>query len=154
MMLVSPPLFSTTYGWPLDDPVTSDLQQENSNSSGGAVNGGTVDNIIVGKKLNHNASERDNIIMGKKLNHNACERDRRKRVNDLYAFLRSLLPMSTDPKHEEDGLVLLSATTFACLGEERFLDTLHLQVQRYHKVDAEKLKEKLCSFYQQSQLLP
>ncbi|KAI3667259.1 hypothetical protein L6452_42309 [Arctium lappa] len=270
MMLVSSPLFSTTYGWPLEDLITPDLQQgcneansynsildfhsfdqiqqdfapENSNSSGGAVNGGTVDNMIVGKKLNHNASERD----------------RRKRVNDLYAFLRSLLPMSTDQKkkvsipgtvsralkyipelqkeverlirkkeqllscssqtnitgvehleirnqsandttiqtsstvvssvsfideneaviqlissidrmnknkeigflsktmehleQEEDGLVLLSATTFTCLGEERFLDTLHLQVQRDHKVDAEKLKGKLCSFYQQSQLLP
>ncbi|KVI03452.1 Achaete-scute transcription factor-related protein [Cynara cardunculus var. scolymus] len=108
MMLVSPPLFSTTYGWPLEDLITPNLQQdcneansyhslldipsfdqiqqdfapEKSNSSGGAVNGDTVDNMTVGKKLNHNASERD----------------RRKRVNDLYAFLRSLLPMSTAQK--------------------------------------------------------
>ncbi|KAJ9543966.1 hypothetical protein OSB04_023673 [Centaurea solstitialis] len=263
MMLVSPPLFSTTYGWPLEDLITTNLKQdcneansyhsildlpsfdqyhqdfapEKSNLSGGAVNGGTLDNTS---------------IVGKKLNHNASERDRRKRVNDLYIFLRSLLPVSTDQKkkisipgtvsralkyipelqkeveslirkkeqlsssssptnirnriandatiiqtsstvvssvsfidekeaviqlisatdrmknneigllsktleyleQEEDGLVLISATTFTCLGEDRFLDTLHLQVQSDQKVDAEKLKEKLCSFYQQSQLLP
>ena len=30
--------------------------------------------------------------MHKKLNHNASERDRRKKVNDLYSSLRSLLP--------------------------------------------------------------
>lgn len=30
----------------------------------------------------------------KKLNHNASERDRRKRINDLYSSLRSLLPQS------------------------------------------------------------
>ncbi|OMO81682.1 hypothetical protein CCACVL1_12298, partial [Corchorus capsularis] len=30
--------------------------------------------------------------MVKKLNHNASERDRRKKINNLYSSLRSLLP--------------------------------------------------------------
>lgn len=266
MLALSPPLFSTTYGWPLEDLIAQNLQQDycneansynslldfpsfdqihqdfvpkNSISSAGALNGGTVDDLM---------------MVAKKLNHNASERDRRKRVNDLYAFLRSLLPMSTDPKkkvsipgtvsralkyipelqkevetlllkkeklrscssstattmqellgikkqsaknatiktkslvvssvsvlgekeaviqlisstdhisknkqvglfskvleyleQEEDGLVLLNATSFKCSGEGTLLNTLHLQVQGDNKIQAEKLKEKLCSFQQ------
>lgn len=56
---------------------------EYSNSSGGGANG---------------AGSGDNVKLEKKLNHNASERDRRKRVNELYAFLRSLLPISSDQK--------------------------------------------------------
>lgn len=108
MLALSPPMFSTTYGWPSDDLITQNVSQdcidansynslldfhkfdqikhdfvrENSFSSGGAENSGTGDDMMVSKKINHNASERD----------------RRKRVNDLYAFLRSLLPMSSDQK--------------------------------------------------------
>ncbi|KAF5821256.1 putative transcription factor bHLH family [Helianthus annuus] len=109
MLAHSPPLFSTTYGWPMEDQLIAnnlpydcneansyssllDLQihdqiknksfPDHSTSSGGAVNSGGGDNMMVEKKLNHNASERD----------------RRKRVNELYAFLRSLLPISSDQK--------------------------------------------------------
>ncbi|KAI3830225.1 hypothetical protein L1987_04359 [Smallanthus sonchifolius] len=131
MLALSPPLFSTTYGWPLDDLITQNLQQdcneansyhslldfpaniqiqhefaqENSTSmsSKGAANGNNDDPMKVAKKLNHNASERD----------------RRKRVNELYSFLRSLLPMSSDRTVHGD-----------------------------HIVEAEKL-EKLGSLYQQ-----
>ncbi|KAI3682341.1 hypothetical protein L1987_82261 [Smallanthus sonchifolius] len=148
MLALSPPLFSTTYGWPLDDLITQNLQQdcnednsyhslldfpaniqiqhefeqENSTSmsSKGAANGNLDDPMKVAKKLNHNASERD----------------RRKRVNELYSFLHSLLPMSSD-------------RTKKCLGEERLLNTLHFQVHGDHIVEAEKLKENLCSLYQQ-----
>ncbi|KVI03451.1 transcription factor ORG2-like [Cynara cardunculus var. scolymus] len=264
MLVLSPPLFSTTYRWPLEDFVTQNLQQDchdislsveenaypsliniptfdhtqhdfapsSSISYGGAVNGDIGNPIKVAKKLNHNASERD----------------RRKRVNELYAFLCSLLPISSDqkkkvsipgivshalkyipklqkevktlmhkkekllsyssPKHldirnhsakeamiqtvpsvvssvsvldeketviqlisstghmnknkeidflskaleyleEVYGLVLLNATTFEWYGDKKFLNTLHLQMQGDQKIEAEKLKEKLCSFYQQ-----
>ncbi|KAI3788337.1 hypothetical protein L2E82_01098 [Cichorium intybus] len=113
-MLALSPLFSTTYGWPsedliqknvqldcndfskeveensynpfLDFPMYNDKQKDfepaNSTSFGGLINGGSADSLLVTKKLNHNFSERH----------------RRKRVNDLYGFLRSLLPMSSDPK--------------------------------------------------------
>ncbi|KAL4587427.1 hypothetical protein LXL04_000298 [Taraxacum kok-saghyz] len=267
-MLAFPPLFPSNYGWPSDDfipkdiqldchdsvpveansynsvldfptydDIQSDLPPENSNSSGGIANGDFADPLSVVKKLNHNASERH----------------RRKRVNNLYAFLRSVLPISGDQKkkvsipgtvsralkyipelqkeiatlirkkeklsldsspkdnlrqqgmknkigkgakmetkssvvssvsvlganeaviqlissnehmnkrkeigllsrvleyleQEEDELVLMNATTFKCFGEETSFTTLHLQMQGDNSMDAERLKEKLCSFHQQ-----
>ncbi|PWA55690.1 Achaete-scute transcription factor-related protein [Artemisia annua] len=106
-------LFSTTYGWPSENKITQNHQQDfkdiymdveansynplldilscdqsqqncapDSCSSRGAIDGNTADPMKVSKKLNHNASERD----------------RRKRVNDLYAYLRSLLPIPADQK--------------------------------------------------------
>ncbi|KAI3525989.1 hypothetical protein L1887_05128 [Cichorium endivia] len=113
-MLALSPLFSTTYGWPSEDVIQKNVERdcndiskeveansyypfldfhtyddtqhdfapESSTSSGRLVNGGSADPLLVVKKLNHNASERH----------------RRKKVNDLYAFLRSLLPMSSDQK--------------------------------------------------------
>ncbi|KAI3667258.1 hypothetical protein L6452_42308 [Arctium lappa] len=272
MLALSPPLFSTTYGWPVEDFITQNLQQDrhdisisveannayhslihfptydqthhdfapsNSISYGGGVNGNVGNPMKVAKKLNHNASERD----------------RRKRVNEIYAFLCSLLPMSSDQKkkvsipgivsrtlkyipelqkevemlmhkkeklllysspnvtvqehldirnhhsakeamlqtvssivssvsvldekevviqlisstdhmnknkeidflskaleylEEEYELVLLNATTFEWYGDKKFLNTLHLQMQGDQNIEAEKLKEKLCFFYQQS----
>ena len=34
----------------------------------------------------------NNVVVAKKLNHNASERDRRKKINNLYSTLRDLLP--------------------------------------------------------------
>ncbi|XP_076958202.1 transcription factor ORG2-like [Bidens hawaiensis] len=109
MLALSPPLFSTTYGWPVEDNLIAnnlsyDCNEANSysplpdfhihdqikhtsvpgysNSSGGAANSGSGDNMTVERKINHNASERV----------------RRKKVNELSAFLRSLLPVSSDQK--------------------------------------------------------
>lgn len=104
MLALSSPLFSTPYGWPLadnfskvcgdpdstqsflefpsSDQIQLDFTPENSSSFGGAVNRGKGDGMNVVKKLNHNASERD----------------RRKKVNNLYESLRSVLPMSNDRK--------------------------------------------------------
>ncbi|GKA82785.1 achaete-scute transcription factor-related protein [Tanacetum coccineum] len=110
MLALPPTLFSTTYGWPLEDNIAQqdcndvsinieansyislldfpsyDQSQHDcapeSCYSGGAIHGNIGDPNKVSKKLNHNASERD----------------RRKRVNDLYAYLRSLLRMSADQK--------------------------------------------------------
>ncbi|KAI3788335.1 hypothetical protein L2E82_01096 [Cichorium intybus] len=270
-MLALSPLFSTTYGWPSEDLIQKNVERdcndiskeveansydpfldfhkyddtqhdftpENSTSSGGLVNGGSADPLLVVKKLNHNASERH----------------RRKRVNDLYAFLRSLLPLSSDQKkkvsipgtvsralkyipelqkeveilirkkeklssyssskaslrqegmkhkscrdstierkasvvssvrvlgakevviqlisstdhminrkeigllskvleclEQEDGFILLNATTSRSSGEAMSISTLHLQVQGDDTIDAERLKEKLSSFHHQSDL--
>ncbi|MFS7904176.1 putative transcription factor bHLH family [Helianthus anomalus] len=234
MLALSPPLFSTTYGWPLDGLITKNLQQDcnEANSYNPLLDGNNDDPMKVAKKFNHNASERD----------------RRKRVNELYSFLRSLLPLSSDQtkkvsipgivsralkyipelqqeverlknkkeklllrssstnirnlstketmiqktssvvssisvlgekdvviqlissfddtnknkikdirllskaleylEDEEDNLVLLSVTTFKCLEEKRLLNTLHFQVHGGCTIEAEKLKEKLCSLYQ------
>ncbi|KAI3811756.1 hypothetical protein L1987_21485 [Smallanthus sonchifolius] len=133
MLALSPPLFSTTHGWALEDlnhlisqnlpqdcneansynpfldfhtydQIKHDLAPEYSISSGEAATRGTGDQMI---------------MVAKKLNHNASERDRRKRVNELYAFLRSLLPISSDQK-----------------------------VQGDHKIESEKLKEKLSALHQ------
>ncbi|GJV97814.1 transcription factor ORG2-like protein [Tanacetum coccineum] len=114
MLALSTTLFSTNYEWPsgdninrnhqqdcngifvdveansydsvLDSPTYDQIRQEftpeSSNSSGGAINGNIGGSMKVSKKLNHNASERD----------------RRKRVNDIYAYLRSLMPISADQK--------------------------------------------------------
>nr|GEY37463.1 transcription factor ORG2-like [Tanacetum cinerariifolium] len=59
---------------------------ENSNSFGGAINGNIGDPMMK---------------MSKKINHNASKIDRRKRVNDLYANLCSLLPILADQKKSE-----------------------------------------------------
>ncbi|KAM0046855.1 putative transcription factor bHLH family [Helianthus debilis subsp. tardiflorus] len=224
---------------PFLDFHTYDLAPEHSISSGEAATGSIRDEMMVAKKLNHNASERD----------------RRKKVNEVYAFLSSLLPISHDEKkkisiprtvsyvvkyipelqkevetlrckkenllpysssstntrkelsgirklsaddtiiktassvvcsvsnlgakevviqliyskdrmkknqelnllskvleyleYEEDELVLVNVTTFKTSGEGMLLSTLHLQqVQGNHKIESEKLKQKLCAFHQ------
>nr|XP_043612293.1 transcription factor ORG2-like [Erigeron canadensis] len=121
MLALSPPLFSTTFGWPLEDFNTQNLQQTcndislefEANSYHSLLDLPTYDDHQI---LQHDFSSPDksNFVssegtvngdigdttrkVSKKLNHNASERERRKRVNDLYAFLRSLLPMSSHQK--------------------------------------------------------
>ncbi|KAK9056438.1 hypothetical protein SSX86_023799 [Deinandra increscens subsp. villosa] len=257
MLALSPPLFSNTYGCPMEDLIAPNLAKDcneansyssvldfhlydqinhksspqYSNSSDGAANGG---------------GSGEYMKVERKLNHNASERDRRKKVNELYAFLGSLLPASSDQKkrvsipgtvsralkyipelqkeveilkrkkeklstsmgnkreehlgikkqsdedsktetkslvissvntlgdeeiviqlisltdhthknkeiialpkvleyleQKEDDLVLINTMAFQCLGEEKLLTTLHLQVEGDKKVDAEKLKATL-----------
>ncbi|KAJ0479829.1 hypothetical protein HanRHA438_Chr13g0584651 [Helianthus annuus] len=50
-------------------------------------------------------------------------------------------------EQEEDELVLINATTFKSSSEGILLSTLHLQVQGDHKIEVEKLKEKLNTFH-------
>ncbi|CAI9287659.1 unnamed protein product [Lactuca saligna] len=264
MLAVSPSLFSATYGWPLEDLFAQNLQHDFHDISTEVETNSyhslldirrddqnqydfTPDNSISSQGA-VNCSVRDPMKLTKKLNHNANERDRRQKINNLYAFLRSVLPMSSDQKkkvsipgtvscalkylpklqtevealrrkkdrllscsdhleiknqcpkeatiqkicsvvvsvcvldekevviqlissndhlnkntgiaflsmvleyleEEEDGIFMLNATTSKCLGEERFLNTLYLQVQSDLQIEAEKLKEKICSLYQQS----
>ncbi|GKA65192.1 achaete-scute transcription factor-related protein, partial [Tanacetum coccineum] len=68
---------------------------ESSNSSGGAITGNIGGSMKVSKKLNHNASERD----------------RRKRVNDIYAYLRSLMPISADQKEKLSSYTTSTTST-------------------------------------------
>ncbi|KAL4587418.1 hypothetical protein LXL04_000288 [Taraxacum kok-saghyz] len=258
MLALPPSLFPTTYGWPLEDLFAQNLQQDCEDHISTIFDFSTYDQIQHDFAPEYsreaiNGSIGDYMKVTKKLNHNANERDRRKKINDLYAFLRSLLPKSTDQKkrisipvtvscalkylpklqkevqelrsekerllscssstdiisgehleiknqctkeetiysvvvsvcvigekevviqlissnvhmnktngnigflsvvleyleEEEDGVFLLNATTSKCLGGERFLNTLSLQVQGDHQIEAEKLKEKICSLYQQ-----
>ncbi|XP_024975588.1 transcription factor ORG2-like [Cynara cardunculus var. scolymus] len=254
MLALSPPVFSTTYGWPLEDLITPNLHQQDCNEANSYYNSlthfPTYDQMKndfppESVSLNNGGAGDHAMMVVKKLDHNASERDRRKKVNDLYAFLRSLLPVSSDHKkkvsipgtvsralkyipelqkevetlkskkkrlssssstdktskdyhviksskdamvvssvnalsdkeaviqlissadhmsknkeigflskvleyleQEEDGIVLLNATTFKCSGEGMLLNTLHVQVQGDYRIEAEKLKEKLCVFHQ------
>ncbi|XP_076958201.1 transcription factor ORG2-like isoform X2 [Bidens hawaiensis] len=260
MLALSPPLFSTTYGWPLNDLnlITQNLQQGGNEAN--SYHDSLLDypsntqiqhdfapenSISMSSKGALNGNNDDPMKVAKKLNHNASERDRRKRVNELYSFLGSLLPISSDRSkkvsipgivshslkyipelqqeverlkskkeklvscsssrnignlsaketmirrisssvgssvsvlgekvvviqlifsfddmnknigllsktleclEEEHSLVLLNAATFKCLGKERLLNAFHFQVHREGIIEAEKLKEKLCSLYQE-----
>ncbi|KAD3336263.1 hypothetical protein R6Q59_028511 [Mikania micrantha] len=108
MLALSPPLFSTTHGWALEDLITQNLSHDcnEANSYNPLVDFHTYDQIRqdFAPEYSNSSGEAaingigDQLMAAKKLNHNASERDRRKRVNDLYAFLRSLLPISSDEK--------------------------------------------------------
>ncbi|XP_076893688.1 transcription factor ORG3-like [Bidens hawaiensis] len=145
MLALSPPLFSTTYGWPLEDNLIAnnlpyDCNEANSysplpdfhihdqikhtsvpgysNSSGGAANSGNGDNMTVERKINHNASERV----------------RRKKVNELYAFLRSVLPVSSDQKKK----ISIPGTVSRAL---KYIPELQKEVETL-----KRKKEKLSSY--------
>ncbi|XP_071690925.1 transcription factor ORG2-like [Rutidosis leptorrhynchoides] len=269
MLALSPTLFS--YGWLNEDLITQNIQQDytndhislefEANSYHSLLNLPTNDQIIehdiaqensisISSAGTVNQNIGDPVKVAKKLNHNASERERRKKVNDLYAFLRSLLPISNDQKKklsiprtvsralkyiaelqkevgmlirkkekllsysssaaqvnlkkqspkdailkrkssvvssvsvlsekevmiqlisstdftthnneigplskvleylepEEDGYVLLNSTTFKSSGEGIISNTLHLKVQGDKKIEADLLKEKLCSFHRE-----
>nr|GEU55957.1 achaete-scute transcription factor-related protein [Tanacetum cinerariifolium] len=114
MLALPSTLFSSTYGWPSEDNIDPNHQQDcndisihveanlyiplpefpsydqsqhdcppESCSSGGPINGNSIG---------------DPQKVSKMRNHNASERERRKKVNDLYAYLRSLQPISADQK--------------------------------------------------------
>ncbi|KAL7097762.1 hypothetical protein ACP275_10G163000 [Erythranthe tilingii] len=91
-------------GWLLDDPISHDHQQANMINYLSADRQDTSEYSI---DLHSPNSSRTNPKNGdfeggflksdenktvKKLNHNASERDRRKKINNLYSSLRSLLP--------------------------------------------------------------
>ncbi|KAJ0715345.1 putative transcription factor bHLH family [Helianthus annuus] len=109
MLALSPSMFSTTHGWALDDFITQNLSHDcnEANSYNPVLDIHTYDqfkydlapelSISSGETTKYGGTG-DEMIVVKKLNHNASERDRRKRVNELYAFLRSLLPIPSDQK--------------------------------------------------------
>lgn len=114
MLAVSPSLFSPTYGWPLEDLFAQNLQHDFHDISR-EVETNSYHSLLdirrddqnqydfapensISSQGGVNCSIRDPMKVTKKLNHNANERDRRQKINNLYAFLRSVLPMSSDQK--------------------------------------------------------
>ncbi|KAM5551883.1 transcription factor ORG2-like [Rosa sericea] len=96
MLALSPPLFSTI-GWPLEDhPISHDHNNYFSAESSLLHFPTTLQPQF--DQLDHStpstaiSSESNISSMAKKLNHNASERDRRKKINNLYSSLRSLVP--------------------------------------------------------------
>ncbi|KAE9455889.1 hypothetical protein C3L33_12209, partial [Rhododendron williamsianum] len=182
MLSWSPPLFSP-FGWPLEDSVSITHEENNfftreaeANSSTPsflnsppllshepliAVNSGEGEcknsNDDVDRECDDNIATTTPTITAKKLNHNASERDRRKRINDLYSSLRSLLPAADQTVEEsiliseillnleEDGLILLNASCFESFGDKIFYN-IHLEVQGGQRVEFETLRERLLSF--------
>lgn len=107
MLALSPPLFSTI-GWSLDQ---DSISHENHNyfyskDITTTNDDQTADSFLHLLPSHHPKVDLDRSTpsitvtgdyssvcpMAKKLNHNASERDRRKKINNLYASLRSLLP--------------------------------------------------------------
>ncbi|KAK1366006.1 Basic helix-loop-helix transcription factor [Heracleum sosnowskyi] len=96
MSTLSPPLFQT-FGWPIEDPVINHEYNDFYALTDSFPNSflhlpSTLDEQPqVGLGSDSSALEPTSV---KKINHNANERDRRKKMNSLYSFLRSLLPAS------------------------------------------------------------
>ncbi|KAB2631159.1 transcription factor ORG2-like [Pyrus ussuriensis x Pyrus communis] len=106
MLALSPPLFSTV-GWPLEDPISHDYNYfYKDNITTTTINDQTAQSSLHILPSHQLQAELDRSTpsttisgeysrvspMATKLNHNASERDRRKKINNLYASLRSLLP--------------------------------------------------------------
>lgn len=97
MLALSPPLFSTI-GWPLEDhPTSHDHNNYFSAESSFLQFPAPLQPHF--DQLDHStppstafSGESTISSMAKKLNHNASERDRRKKINNLYSSLRSLVP--------------------------------------------------------------
>nr|AMX27896.1 bHLH transcription factor [Pyrus betulifolia] len=113
MLALSPPLFSTI-GWSLDQ---DSISHENHNyfyskDITTTNDDQTADSFLHLLPSHHPKVDLDRSTpsttvtgnyssvcpMAKKLNHNASERDRRKKINNLYASLRSLLPADQTKK--------------------------------------------------------
>ncbi|PIN18321.1 hypothetical protein CDL12_09026 [Handroanthus impetiginosus] len=114
MLALSPQFCSSGWFLDMEDPIISH-EQENLNylSTGGRTE--TSDSIELHSPtskipptdgefasffdgFHHEGHNDDDNKMVKKLNHNASERDRRKRINNLYSTLRSLLPSDDQSK--------------------------------------------------------
>ncbi|KAD3336261.1 hypothetical protein R6Q59_028512 [Mikania micrantha] len=144
MLAVSSPLFSTTHGWALEDLITQNLPHEcnEANSYNPLVDFHTYDQIRQDFAPEYSNSSGEAATRGiggemmvvKKLNHNASERDRRKRVNGLYAFLRSLLPISSNEKKK-----LSIPRTISCV--LKYIPELQKEVETL-----KRKKEKLSSY--------
>ncbi|XP_074352730.1 transcription factor ORG3-like [Apium graveolens] len=101
MLTLSPPLFPS-FGWPLVDDLNIISQDQNEYFVG---NFGYIDTTSSGVLPSPQSTNYEPIGGGinptglvKKLNHNASERDRRKKINNLYSSLFSLLSDSNRMK--------------------------------------------------------
>lgn len=85
MLAISPPMFSTT-GWPFEEPISHNQHQNQLFNFHDQVEAEI-------NSTDPSQSTSSDLSMVKKLVHNASERDRRKKINNLYSSLRSLLPV-------------------------------------------------------------
>ncbi|KAL6129509.1 hypothetical protein ACLB2K_072859 [Fragaria x ananassa] len=96
MLGLSPPLFSTI-AWPLEDHPTSYDHNNYFSAESSLLHFPTLqpqfDQLDDHSTPSTAVSGESNISsMAKKLNHNASEREHRKKINNLYSSLRSLVP--------------------------------------------------------------
>ncbi|PIA48122.1 hypothetical protein AQUCO_01400600v1 [Aquilegia coerulea] len=104
-------LFSSTFEFPLEDHLLShDQHWQSVNDSLGNFahkklhsldsfgSSSPLENYELNNPSKRSSSTSRDPSSSKKLNHNASERDRRKKLNDLYSTLRSLLPRSDQKK--------------------------------------------------------
>jgi len=94
MLAISPPMFSTI-GWPFEEPLSHNQHQNHFHTD----NNDQLFNFDDQVEAEINSTDpsqctSNDLSMVKKLVHNASERDRRKKINNLYSSLRSLLPIS------------------------------------------------------------
>lgn len=89
MCALVPPLFPN-FGWPFGDLRVYD----NDNVSNTFLDFPLPDLTVAHQNLSseNNRELLDNPVVMKKLNHNASERDRRKKINAMFSSLRSCLP--------------------------------------------------------------
>jgi len=94
MLAISPPLFSTIVR-PFEEPLSHNQHQNHFHTDN--INQLFNFHDQVEAEINStdpSQSTSSDLSMVKKLVHNASERDRRKKINNLYSSLRSLLPVS------------------------------------------------------------
>ncbi|KAK1366018.1 Transcription factor ORG2 [Heracleum sosnowskyi] len=141
MLTLSPPLFPS-FGWPLvdDDDLNIISQDQNDTFVG---NFGYMDTSISDLLPSPQSTNFEPIGSGdinttgvvKKLNHNASERDRRKKINDLYSSLFSLLP-------DADRMKKLSIpATVACV--VKYIPELQKEVEILIQ-KKEELSSRMC----------
>lgn len=116
MLAISPQLCS--YGWLLDDPSIHEQENASYFCRERAETSESIDHLHSpnsSKNQPKNGEFDDGSLAGdgdktvKKLNHNASERDRRKKMNTLYASLRSLLP----PEDHSVRIYIINSLSFS-----------------------------------------
>ncbi|WJX17393.1 hypothetical protein P8452_07315 [Trifolium repens] len=98
MLAISPPLFSTI-GWPFEETISHNLHQNHFYKD---ITTDQLFDIKIQVEAENSTDPSQatscDLSMVKKLVHNASERDRRKKINNLYSSIRSLLPVSDQMK--------------------------------------------------------
>ncbi|CAI8602009.1 unnamed protein product [Vicia faba] len=99
MLAISPHLFSSIGSWPFEDHISQNHHQNQ------LFKDTTHQSFHFHHQLEPKTNSTDpsqatssDLSMVKKLVHNASERHRRKKINNLYSSLRSLLPLSDQMK--------------------------------------------------------
>ncbi|CAL5206788.1 unnamed protein product [Lathyrus oleraceus] len=99
MLAISPPPLFSSIGWPLEESISHNQNQNHFFKD-------TSDQLFhfhhqldpENTSTDPSQATSNDLSMVKKLVHNASERDRRKKINNLYSSLRSLLPLSDQMK--------------------------------------------------------